>query len=106
MVVPSVLFGRSEPQGSRKPSRQPGQRDHGLVQRQLGVGAEPVVRKDHGAVSVRRIPGGCAVRHDDHPRRIAEEKTVQARLVFHRVLRQGRFLLQRVPVQNTGSVHV
>lgn len=105
VVVPSVLFGRSEPQGSREPSWQPGQRDHGLVQRQLGMGAEPVVREDRGAVGIRRISGGCAVRYDDHPRRVAEEKTVQTRLVFHRVLRQRRFLLQRVPVQNTGITY-
>lgn len=93
MVVQNVLFGRGKSQGPRQSPRQPGQRDNGLVPGQPGVGAEPVVREDNGAFGVRRVPGGCTVRHHHHPGRAAEEKTVQARLVLHRVLRQRRFLL-------------
>jgi len=70
------------------------------------MGVEPVVREDNGALGVRWIPGGCAVWHHYHPRRTTEEKAVQGRLVFHRVLRQGRFLFQRIPVQNPGKNNI
>lgn len=70
---------------------------------QLGLGAEPVVRQDPGLAGVCRLPGGSAVRYDDHTRRTAEGKAFQTRLVLHRVLRQRRFLLQRVPLQNPGK---
>jgi len=70
------------------------------------MGVEPVVREDNGALGVRWIPGGCAVRHHYHPRRTTEEKAVQGRLVFHRILRQGRFLFQRIPVQNPGRNNI
>jgi len=103
VVVPGVLLGRREPQGPRESSGQSGQRVNGLVQGQFRMGAEPVVREDNGAVGVRGIFDGRVVRHDDHPGRTAEEETVQTRLVLHRVLRQRRFLFQRIPVQNPGT---
>lgn len=70
------------------------------------MGAEPMVLQDLGTVSVRRVPGGRAVRHYHHPGRSPEEEAIQARFVFHRVLRQGRFLFQRVPVQNSGELEM
>lgn len=67
------------------------------------MGAESVVREDNGAVGVRGILGGRVVRYDDNSRRATKEKTVQTRLVLHRVLRQRRFLFQGIPVQDSGK---
>lgn len=73
VAVPGVLFGRREPQGPGEPAGQPGQRDHGVVPGQPGLGAEPVVREGSGAAGVRRVSGRRAVRHDHHSGRAAAQ---------------------------------